>query len=113
MVVQSWRVFMRDFGAYVSIEDFAKLYGHKRERKSRTPKAMDVNLADPQSDAEREVKALIDAYNKSQLEQWEQELFRQRKRLADAERAIAAGKTTKKALNDQRVASSKCEQLKG
>lgn len=113
MVVQSWRVFMRDFGAYVDIDEFAKMYGYKRERKSRTPKAMDANLADPQTDKERAVKELIDAYNKGQLEQWEQELFKQRRRLADAERAITAGKATKKALDDQRIASSKCEQLKG
>lgn len=113
MVVQSWRVFMRDFGAYVTIHDFAEMYGHKRIRKSRTPKAMDANFADPQTDEEREVKALIDAHNKGQLEQWEQELFEQRKRLADATRAIAAGKPTKKALGDQRIATSRCNQLMG
>lgn len=113
MVVQEWRVYMRDFGAFIDIRDFAKLYGYKPVRKSKTPRAMDANLANPQTEQEREIKGLIDAYNKSQLEQWEKELFKQRKRLADAERSIAAGKVTKKALEDQRIASSKSDQLMG
>lgn len=113
MVVQEWRVYMRDFGAFIDIRDFAKLYGYKPVRKSKTPRAMDANLVDPQTEQEREIKGLIDAYNKSQLEQWEKELFKQRKRLADAERSIAAGKVTKKALEDQRIASSKSDQLMG
>lgn len=113
MVVQEWRVYMRDFRAYIDIRDFAKLYGYKPIRKSKTPKAMDANFRNPQSEEEREIGALIEAYNKSQLEQWEQELFKQRTRLAIAERTIAAGKITKKALEDQRIASSKTDQLLG
>lgn len=113
MVVQEWRVFMRDFRAFIDIRDFAKLYGYKPERKSKTPKAMDANFTNPQTDEEREIKAMIDAYNKSQLEKWEPELFKQRKRLADAEREIAAGKSTKKVIEDQRISSNKCDQLMG
>lgn len=113
MVVQSWRTYMRDYGARISIRDFAKLYGYKPERRSKTPKAMDVNLLDPQSDEEAQIRDLILAQNKSNLEKWEQELFKQRKRLADAERILGSGKITKKAQEDQRIATAKTEQLLG
>lgn len=106
-------MYMRDFRAYIDIRDFAKLYGHKPERRSKTPKAMDANFLNPQSDEERQIRDLIQAQSKSNLEKWEQELFKQRKRLADAERALAAGKITKKAQEDQRIASAKTEQLLG
>jgi len=113
MVVQSWRTYMRDYGAYISIRDFAKLYGYKPERRSKTPKAMDANLLDPQSDEERQIQALIEAQNKANLEKWQQELFKQRRRLVDAERSLAAGKVTKKVQEDQRIAPGKIEQLLG
>lgn len=113
MVVQSWRTYMRDYGARISIRDFAKLYGYKPERRSKTPKAMDANLLDPQSEEEARIRDLILAQNKGNLEKWEKELFKQRKRLADAERILGSGKVTKKAQGDQRIATAKTEQLLG
>lgn len=100
MVVQSWRTYTREYGAHISIRDFARLYGHKPERRSKTPKAMDANLLDPQSEEQAQIRDLILAQNKSNLGKWEQELFKQRKRLADAERHLASGKVTKKPQED-------------
>ena len=53
-----------------------------------------------QTDDEREIKTLIDAFDAEQATKLEQELFKQRKRLADAERTLQT-KTTKAALERQ------------
>jgi hypothetical protein len=75
----AWRKFM----------DFAELYGFRMtDKRVRVPKAMDLGFLDPQTEEERQVKALIDEFNTQQASEWEQELFKQRKRLADADRAL-------------------------
>jgi putative SOS response-associated peptidase YedK len=66
----------------------------------------------PQSDDECEAKAAIDAFRAQQTTKFEQELFKQRKRLADAQRTLAT-KTTKAALESQRIATEKTEWLHG
>ncbi|CAN7617618.1 hypothetical protein LJR260_004403 [Variovorax paradoxus] len=57
----------------------------------------------PEPDEEREIKGLIDAFNAEQATKPEQDLFTQRKRLADAERKLQV-KTAKKATEDVRIA---------
>jgi len=52
------------------------------------------------------------AFNATQATEWEQELFKQRKRLADAERALQT-KTTKAATESKRIAGGKVDWLKG
>jgi putative SOS response-associated peptidase YedK len=69
---------------------------------------MDASFAEPANDAERRIKALIDRFDAEQETRLTQELFAQRKRLADAERTLQA-KTTKKALEDRRIATSKID----
>jgi hypothetical protein len=54
---------------------------------------------------------LIDAFRAQQATRFEQDLFRQRKRLADAERTLAT-KTTKSASESKRIASEKVEWLR-
>jgi hypothetical protein len=49
---------------------------------------MHAAFAEPQNDDERKIKALIDEYNAQQAGELEQELFKQRRRLADAERTL-------------------------
>ncbi len=73
---------------------------------------IDAAFHAPQSDAEREIKALIDEFNTQQATKLEQELFKQRKRLADAERTLQT-KVTKKAIDDVRIATDKIEWAKG
>src|SRR5690606_23384916 len=67
---------------------------------------------EPRNDAERKVKRAIEAYRAIKIPEWEQEIFKQRKRYADAERALRT-KHTKKAESDLGVSSRKIEQLKG
>lgn len=96
-------------GSKMKIKEFFDLY-HRRRLKPkpllRVPRVVDEQFRRPKTDDERAIRALIDEFSAEQVVTTEQELFAQRKRLADAERALQA-RETKKALNDQRVAGNK------
>jgi putative SOS response-associated peptidase YedK len=104
-----YKKYVREFGADVSLKQFFRTYWLRSQgAKIRIPKAMDAAFSHPENDEEGEIKALIDAYDAEQATKLEQELFKQRKRLADAERALQT-KTTKAALESKRIATSKVE----
>jgi putative SOS response-associated peptidase YedK len=69
---------------------------------------LDLNFLNPKTPVEGRIKALIDQYNAAKETEWQQMVFAQKKRLADAERTLKT-KETKKALNDQRIATDKIE----
>ena len=101
------------FGATMSIRDFYEIfYRRGLDPKIKIPKAVEASFGDPQSDDECAIKALIDDFNDKQATKFEEELFKQRKRLADAERILQT-KPTKKAQDDQRIATDKVKQLMG
>lgn len=58
----------------------------------------------------RPSQSFIEAYRTQQAQTWEQELFKQRKRLVDAQRKLTI-KETKAARNDERIANNRLEQL--
>jgi putative SOS response-associated peptidase YedK len=103
-----YRKFVRTFGAVMDIDEFARLFFERAEgvSKAKIPKAIEDSFAEPQTDAEREIKALIDRFNAGQVTKLEQDLFKQRKRLADAERSLET-KVTKAATESQRIANDK------
>ena len=102
-----YRKFVRMFGATMSIKEFAQLFFERAEgSKAKIPKAMEDSFSEPQSNAEREVKALIDRFNADQVTKLEQDLFKQRARLADAERVLQT-KVTKAATESRRIATDK------
>lgn len=106
-VQEDYRWYIRTFGAKIDIADFVRLYTARMSDKNiRIGKAMDAAFAEPKSDGERQVKALIDEFNASQASKLEQDLFKQKKRLADAQRTLQT-KMTKKAQEDQRIATDK------
>lgn len=108
-----YKQFVRMFGGELSIRAFSKLYFERQsDPKIKIPKAIDAMFQHPQNDEEREIKGFIDAFNASQATRFEQELFKQRKRLADAERSLQV-KTTKKAVDDVRIATDKIEWARG
>ena len=73
----------------MDIEEFKQLYGWRYNgEKVSIPKSLDADFANPATDDEREIKAFIDGYKALQVTKFEQELFSQRKRLADAERTL-------------------------
>jgi putative SOS response-associated peptidase YedK len=93
----------------MDIEEFARLYFERAEgSKVKIPKAVDDAFREPRTDAESEIKALIDRYNQDQTTKLEQELFKQRTRLADAERTLQS-KITKAATESVRIATAKIE----
>jgi len=107
MVWEDYRKYCRVFSATLSIEAFVRLIDQRqRDSKIKLPKAMTDAFADPQSDAERGIAAMIAAFNRDQATATEQDIFRQKKRLADAERSLQT-KVTKKAQNDVRIATDK------
>ena len=106
-VQEDYRWYIRTFGAKISIADFERLYTTRlADSKIRIAKAMDAAFAHPKSSDERKVKDLIDEYATSQAAKLEQEMFKQKKRLADAERSLRT-KVTKKAKEYQRIATDK------
>lgn len=113
LVEAAYEKYVRMFGADISLKEFVKRYaGRHGGAPIRFPKALDAAFAHPKGPEEREIHDLIKAYDAAQLSKLEQELFKQKKRLADAERTLRA-KTTKSALENQRIASAKIEWAKG
>lgn len=109
----NYHKYVRAYGADIDINTFVELYVRRAaDPKIKIPKGVDKGFLQPQSAGEAEIQALIQAFNGTAVRNSEQELFKQAKRLADAERVLAGSKPTKKAANDQRVAGSKIKQLK-
>ena len=102
--------FVRTFGARISIREFFDIYWRRarEDAKLKIPKLMDAMFATPSDEHEHEIAALIDEHNMAEAARLEQELFKQRKRLADAERTLAT-KTTKNATESKRNATDKVE----
>ncbi|MBB5498641.1 SOS response-associated peptidase family protein [Paraburkholderia sp. MM5384-R2] len=104
-----YRKYVRMFGAHMSIREFAQLYWERAEGSNvKIPKAMDAAFSVPGTDEERRIKEAIERFNGEQATRLEQELFKQRARLADADRTLQ-GKTTKAATESKRIATSKIE----
>jgi len=107
------RKYLRLTGDDIKLLDFYELFWRRQDDFSlKIPKAVEALFAQPKSAQERQIKALIDAYNAAQATSLEQELFKQRKRLADAERALQS-RATKKDAESQRIATAKIEWAKG
>jgi anion-transporting ArsA/GET3 family ATPase len=101
--------FVRKYGAVLSLRDFIKVYWERSENpKVKLPRALDAMFAGQRTDDSRELRALIEQFNQAESTRHEQELFKQRKRLADAQRTLAS-KPTKAAAESQRIATDKIE----
>jgi hypothetical protein len=103
-----YRKFVRTFGAVIDIGEFARLFFERAEgiSKAKVPKAIKDAFAEPQTEAEGKIKAAIERFNAVQSAKLEQDLFKQRKRLADADRALQT-RVTKAATENQRIATDK------
>jgi beta-phosphoglucomutase-like phosphatase (HAD superfamily) len=97
-----YRRYVREYGVLLDIKEFYDLFWRRKsDDKIKIPRAMETAFAEPASDIEREIKALIGEFTDEQELKLQQELFKQKKRLADAERSLET-KTTKKAVEDKR-----------
>lgn len=105
-----YRKYTRLFGAHMSIKEYVDIFWRRTlDSKVKIPKGMEASFDEPTTDAEREIKRAIDQFNAAQTMEFEQELFKQRTRLADAERMLET-KTTKAATDSKRIATNKIEQ---
>ncbi len=113
MIRANYREFVRMFGATISIREFVQMYVERSEGSAlRIPKAMDAPfLESPAGGEEQRIAELIRAYDAAQTTRLQQELFTQRQRLAGAVRTLAT-KPTRKAADDQRIATDKIERAK-
>ena len=108
-IVADYRKYVKMFGPDIDIREFARLYWERVEGSgAKIPKGMDEAFANPETEEERGIKQLIELYDTAQMTTLEQELFKQRTRLADAERTLQT-KTTKAAIESKRIANSKID----
>ncbi|MDR5763445.1 SOS response-associated peptidase family protein [Caballeronia sp. LZ035] len=104
-----YRRYVKMFGAQMDIREFARLFWERAEgSKAKIPKAMEDAFLHPDNDDERQIKEFIDRFNTGQANTLEQDLFKQRTRLADAERALQI-KVTKAATESRRIATDKID----
>ncbi|MCK7513722.1 MAG: hypothetical protein MZV70_63400 [Desulfobacterales bacterium] len=113
MVEQSLKRLMRLGEARADLPMFEDLFHRRAEGEDiELARALEANFLAPASAAERRIAEDIRAFRGTQAQKWETELFRQKKRLADAERSLAK-RTTKKAEEDRRIAGHKIGWLLG
>jgi putative SOS response-associated peptidase YedK len=107
-----YRDYVRMFGAHLGIKEFADLFFRRAQAKLKMPKAMEAAFERAAGTSEEtEIKRLINESKTGRSMSLEQELFAQRKRLADAERTFLT-KPNKGALDSQRIATSKISKAK-
>ncbi len=99
--------------AQLDLEYWEDLFRRRSEGEDiKLAKALELNFLAPESAAEKRIAADIKVFHERQGKAWEAELFKQKKRLADAERSLKT-RATKKAAEDQRIAGYKIDWLLG
>jgi putative SOS response-associated peptidase YedK len=112
MVDQSRKSLIRDFGATFDERAFEELMRARLDdHRISMPRALEANFDDPQDESDRRFRDWILAHRDRESRAMESELFKQTKRLADAERALAT-KETKTQREHQRIATQKIPWLK-
>src|SRR3954447_19786728 len=95
-VRQSLNDLIRKFGATVDWEGFELLFRRRLEDGTiKISRALEDNFRDPAHPMAEKARAHILAFRQSQATAWEQDLFKQKKRLADATRSLQAKETKK------------------
>ena len=108
-----YRRYIRQFGAELDIKEFYALFLRRNsDSRVKVPKAMEAAFAEPKNEPEQQIKSAIDAFAAEQTVKLGQNLFKQRKRLADAKRTLQA-KPTKAAAESKRIAADKIERAMG
>lgn len=88
-VWQKIKEYMRYRGVVLRLDQYELLFQRRLTDSSiRIPRGFEDNFLKPNTPQERRIRALIDEHRSKVATQWEQELFKQRKRLADAQRSL-------------------------
>jgi hypothetical protein len=109
MVFADYHLFTKKLGIKISITDFYEEFYKRRRQGDLFPKAADLAFTRPENDDERRIKSLIDDLNAAEAMDQEQQLFKQRSRLADAERKLEK-KFTKTADKEKGIATRLIDQ---
>lgn len=113
MVEQHLRSIAREFRAEIDWQMFADLFCSRLERDVKVSRALEANFFGPASSAapnelERLTRTYIEQYRGKLASSLEHEVFKQKKRLADAQRSLKV-KETKRAREDERIAQNKID----
>ena len=109
MVEQKLKSIGLRFKARIQTELFEDVFRRRvKDDTIKIPRALEANFDLPETSEEARIKRYIEAYRERRAGELEAELFKQRKRLADANRTLAL-KETRKALEDQRIATDKID----
>ena len=101
--------YRRRTGATIDIDQFTEIFGARVSDSSiRIPRAVERWFDDPKTVEEKRLRTLIDEARSAETTKLEQEVFTQKKRLADAERKLQV-KVTKAASESKRIAGEKIE----
>jgi putative SOS response-associated peptidase YedK len=98
------------FGGALNVKEFVKLFWERRKSGDWTrkiPKAVRDAFSRPRNEAEMAPAKLVAESNREAVAAIELELAAQTTRLLTAEAILASAKPTKKAANDQRIATDK------
>jgi putative SOS response-associated peptidase YedK len=111
LVWQALSDYFKVFGAIPDYDQIEEIYLQRLTDKApRITRGFERNFDQPRRIEEKRIKDLIDQYRSATTTKLEQELFVQKKRLADARRKLQL-KETKTAMNEQRIASSKIQAI--
>lgn len=102
-----YRRYKRAYGSEIDIATFAELFWSRLENpRIVIPRGVEAAFEHPASPEDQSIKVLIDQHRALQTATIEQDIFKQRKRLVDAERSLVT-KHTKRAKEDVRIAGDK------
>lgn len=111
-VFAGFRKFQRQTGSKMAIRDYVKLFWRDRgkdphAKRPKVPRAMEIDALQSGPD---EVAELIRAWDADEMTSLSQELFKQKKRVADGQRKLLE-KVTKKAQDDVRIGTDKMARI--
>ena len=110
-IAEAYKTYLRMTNAEMDLEQFIEIFGARAQGEKITiPRAIERWFEQPQPGIEQRLHDLIAGHRAATITQLEQELFRQRKRLANAERKLAV-KETKAATESRRIATDKSVKL--
>jgi putative SOS response-associated peptidase YedK len=111
LVRQDLQWLVKRYGAEIAWEMFEELFRQRLDDPEiQFSRALDVYILRMQDERARSSQTYIERYRTQQAHVWEQELFKQRKRLMDAQRKLQT-KETKAARNEERIATGKVAAL--
>jgi len=112
VVEQNLDLLARQHRAKVDLDRFEELFARRAAGEDlKIARALEANFSDPRSRVGERIHRHIDVFRRDQMQRWETELFKQRKRLADAERRLQT-RATKKDSEDRRIARNKTAWLR-